>query len=519
MDREFLEAIATEYKLSAEQREAFLARFDPENGAVGEAKLANMLKIGASALKKRLTEVYKKLEPLCPELASTKRGKVEKLRAALQERFAQRELRGPVPEPERNREERLKPGEPNLDVLVAVNENLLRESEQKLVVSPIAGPGGWVEESEAAVKEIVLILPARRESILDDRWDQETMKIKNAVNRAYKDFKNIEVYYEPSINASNLAEELTRIEPSILHISGIADNINGLFLRNTHQDKSQELIASLLKEYPKISCIILSGCSSENQIREMIYCVEFVVSLTSDLDFKNTLEFVNEFYYQLASGQSVGGSYRLSLNRLKRLELSDRGNSPVLFERTVEIKRRETEVELEVCLKKIELNPDDVILLENQAKLLQELDRGEEAQKILDKAASLEPNKHSIRVLQGDALQQTGSDQRALEAYNQALETGLGEKDYKVWWKKARLLAKLEKYLESAESYRKALECHDIPSPDDYVICREYGSVQHKANRLNESVLLYHTALCVQPKYRLAKYEQRQLYKKMYSKK
>ena len=93
MDRDFLSKIAIEYKLSPEQIEAFVFRFDPANLGESEVKLSSKLSIGVSTFKKRMTEVYKKLQPLCPELASAKRGKVERLRAALQYRFEQLEQR------------------------------------------------------------------------------------------------------------------------------------------------------------------------------------------------------------------------------------------------------------------------------------------------------------------------------------------------------------------------------------------------------------------------------------------
>ena len=80
MDRDFLSKIAIEYKLSAEQTAAFVSRFDPANLGENEAKLSGELNIGASTFKKRMTEVYKKLQPLCPELASAKRGGTSKNR-------------------------------------------------------------------------------------------------------------------------------------------------------------------------------------------------------------------------------------------------------------------------------------------------------------------------------------------------------------------------------------------------------------------------------------------------------
>jgi NB-ARC domain len=146
MDLEFLEGIANKYALSPEQTDAFLLRFDPNWRRESDAKLSGKLNIGESAFKKRLTVVYQKLTPLCKDLESLKRGKVEILRAALQRQWEQQRF-----EPATSRLKTSKPF-PKLklpdnfvnrpEAMNAIKAKLLREDDRTLVVSAIAGLGG-----------------------------------------------------------------------------------------------------------------------------------------------------------------------------------------------------------------------------------------------------------------------------------------------------------------------------------------------------------------------------------------
>lgn len=76
--------------LSPEQRAAFLIRLDDKNLGQSEAKLADSLNIGAAAFKKRMSEVYEKFAQSFPKLETSKRGKLEKLRACLRTKYTER---------------------------------------------------------------------------------------------------------------------------------------------------------------------------------------------------------------------------------------------------------------------------------------------------------------------------------------------------------------------------------------------------------------------------------------------
>ncbi len=157
---EFLEDLATQYELSHDQQQALIARFDPKNSSKTEKQIADQTKddknndrfAGEAAFKKLMTEVYRKLQPFCPELETLAKGKQLKLKAFLQEKFKQQQSIPDLPIP-RSVATGLKVGAPFPGVRLpdnfvprlefdAVKQKLLAEDDRALVVSAIAGLGG-----------------------------------------------------------------------------------------------------------------------------------------------------------------------------------------------------------------------------------------------------------------------------------------------------------------------------------------------------------------------------------------
>lgn len=83
---EFLKQEAVIHELSPEQKAAFLVRLLDEKGK-SEAGLASDISISAPAFKKRMTEVYDKFALSYPELAASKRGKLETLKRYLTKKY------------------------------------------------------------------------------------------------------------------------------------------------------------------------------------------------------------------------------------------------------------------------------------------------------------------------------------------------------------------------------------------------------------------------------------------------
>jgi tetratricopeptide (TPR) repeat protein len=366
-------------------------------------------------------------------------------------------------------------------------------------------------------KKTILILPASRESTASSRWGEEITKIRGAVGRGDKGDGRFEVQDKSYANSSNLSEVLGDVKPYIVHICGCADGINGLVFSDTNQSlhdniqNQRELIARLFERNAKsVSCLVLSGCSSGEQIKEIIQHIEFVISITADLGEIRAANFLSEFYYQLTLGEGIKDSFGSGCDSIQREEYSDESTLPRLSIRSDEIKRRFLEEELHSCDLEIEQDPNNIKLWKKRASLLKDLGRTDEANDAYEKASSLEPGNYNIRVQQGDALEQLGEHEKANFAYDKALE--IEEADYKVWWKKARTLTEAGKNIEAVNCYEKAIAL----SPDNYVILTEYGVTLSKLEHFYEAATSYKRALYIQPNYRVANYNKKQAYKKMY---
>jgi|GEM_PF-1262890 len=161
-------------RLTADQRQVFLARLADENRDRSEASLAASLNLSAAAVKKHMTAIYARASYTFPSLANIKgRGKLKELRACLKQAWKQTTA-PPAEDPTPNtqhpeslqespsltsplpplRPAPLKPGAPFPRVrlpdnfvprpaaLNAVKAKLLAASPRPLVVSAISGLGG-----------------------------------------------------------------------------------------------------------------------------------------------------------------------------------------------------------------------------------------------------------------------------------------------------------------------------------------------------------------------------------------
>lgn len=361
----------------------------------------------------------------------------------------------------------------------------------------------------------ILMLPANPSNIERSFRKEEIKKIREAMNRS----KYGELIDKPDIDAEDISQELEEIKPYIVHISGHENGIEGLILENnleveklTELEKSQR-IADLFKLHSQnVYCILLNGCYSENQAKEIVHHIDFVIGISHFLDRNQTLKFLNEFYFFLGK-RTIQAAYEAALNRLDRTNLKDDQLTPVLLEK----RRIELEERLKTSHAKIEEGQGNASLWQEQAYLLEELGQPEEAYEAYEEASILDPNSYQIRVKQGDALEKIGQLERALSAYEKALK--LEKKDYKVWWKKSQTLIKVGKYEEAIVSYEKAFALASPTIPQRYMIAREYASLLDKLAQYQKSIDLYKKSLSIEPRYRAASYDKKRLYKKIYSRK
>lgn len=343
-------------------------------------------------------------------------------------------------------------------------------------------------QAEPTVKTI-LMLSASPDNPVTSARREEIKTVRSTLQRLANQAKqgdSLRLEEKLYIGASELSQELANIKPFIIDISGDGNGIEGLVLDAELVDKtmledSDKLVTQFFELHARcIECMILNRCYLEKQAKEIIQYVEFIIGITERLESNKISIFLEEFYYHLGVGRTVKDSYESGLNLLKR-KGCDNAQLPILLNRAEERKLQKLEEQRISYSKKLEI----------------------------------EPNNYEIRTKLGDVFEQLGELGKAIDAYNKALD--LNETDYKVWWKKGKTHAEAQEYDEALSSCGHALRLKP-PSPDNYLIWRECGSILEKLGNFGVSVFSYKKSLELEPKYRVSSYEKRQVYKKMYSK-
>jgi tetratricopeptide (TPR) repeat protein/class 3 adenylate cyclase len=401
------------------------------------------------------------------------------------------------------------------------------------------------EPRDDNIKKIIFMLPASLESENSRRWIKEVAKAQSSINKADNGAGRYEFKFSVDTNASTLSKELSECKPYIVHFSGDAEGIAAAVCGDISSSQSTDVndqhdkqIGNLFKLHsqdclPYLECVILSGCNKERQRREIVQYIEFVIEINKELEEKFAIEFVDQFYFHLASKKDVRLAFNLAQEHLERVEKIGKDMLTRIFTRIDEIKCRELEKELQECDEEIVEAPKNIILLRKKvdllgdlAGLLQDSSRKDEIDSIYNAIASLEPDNYKNRVKQGDALISLGDYQKAESAYDKATESEDGEKDYTVWWKKAIALVKDDEYERASKCYKKALtllaslpqsSTHPEANSDRYVIYREYGNTLIYLEKTCQGIKSYRNSLRLQPNYRVSNYQKKQAYRKLYS--
>lgn len=280
-----------------------------------------------------------------------------------------------------------------------------------------------------------------------------------------------------------LSHLLPDIEPYIIDISGVEDGVANLFLGEDFQlNKGRNpdfLIGETLRiGSPSTKCTILNGCYLEGQAREIVQHVDYLVGIDQSISIDAMLLFLNDFYYHVGLGIPVERAYEAGRNRVLKRGLDDT-QVPILLTKTEELSRRQRERELHDLAQKIAEVPESV----------------------------------ELRTRKGDLLEESGNHKRAASAYGEALH--INDRNYKVWWRYGVAQANAGEYVKAKEAYDNALSLNPSLS-DEYVILREYGSLLKSVKELKNSIASYKKSLWLQPRYRVANYEKRKTYKKLY---
>lgn len=403
--------------------------------------------------------------------------------------------------------------------------NELREisSESSLYIQN-SQDGADKEKVDSAPKDI-LFLSANPKSIDREKRDREISSVNRAIDNATT--KRMKAGSEPFYNLlstqpvaldSSISQLLIASEPVVIHISGAENGIASLIAESSDNDETEgldKLVADLFRiNTSETLCVVLNGCCLQSQARAIVEHVDFVIGIEQYLVEEMATIYLNEFYFRVALGKDIENAHEAGCHRLLSLKV-DCQKMPALWSRKKEIYHRALEESLLSLEGEIQKNPDDALRWKQKGSLLQRLHRSQAASEAYERASSLDPRNPKIREDQGDELRQSGAYEEASSAYDKASELS-EEKDYRILWKEGKSQARAEQYNEAINSYSKALKLNP-PSPDNYLICREYGCVFEKAGMYKEGLAMYTRALKIQPRYRAASYERKRLYQKIHS--
>ena len=153
-------------------------------------------------------------------------------------------------------------------------------------------------------KKQILMLSANPENIDTSRRQEEIKAIRAALERA-EHSSSFDLQYRPDIRAVNLSQELHKIKPSVIDIAGRENGIEGLTLGNNIGQNalknSEKLIAEMFELNAKGSqCILLNGCYSVKQAKEIVQHIEFLIGINHDLEGIEAIKFLDELYYHIA---------------------------------------------------------------------------------------------------------------------------------------------------------------------------------------------------------------------------
>ncbi len=285
--------------------------------------------------------------------------------------------------------------------------------------------------------------------------------------------------------ASEVSQTLSAIEPYIVDIFGLEDGLANLALEESFQTNQGKDPDFLIGEMFKISssnteCTILNGCYLEKQAREIVQHVDYLIGINQSISADATLLFLNDFYFYIGLGIPVSRAYEAGRNRVLRRGL-DNSQVPIFLTKIEEISFRNREQKLRILAREIDKAPDS-------------------AEKRIEK---------------GDLLEESGRYERAALAYSEALH--IDDKNYTAWWKYGIAQANAGNYVEAKEAYDNALSLHP-PFSAEYIIRREHGFLLKQIKEFKRSLASYKRSLQLEPRYRVASYEKRKIYKKLYFK-
>ncbi len=147
----------------------------------------------------------------------------------------------------------------------------------------------------------ILIVAANPSDKAGLRFDQEIKEINGVCNEQFKAELSL------AIRWPDLMNDLLRHQPHIIHFVGHGNGTLGLVLEDdagNGQPVTGNRLVELLKLFPKVECVVLNACETEELAEEIHQQVSYVIGMSQSIGDRYAKSFAVGFYKGVVAGKS-----------------------------------------------------------------------------------------------------------------------------------------------------------------------------------------------------------------------
>lgn len=194
-----------------------------------------------------------------------------------------------------------------------------------------------LEISSMGNKVKILFVAANPQNMMRLALADEQRDIQNRIREGSRR-DAFEIVTSVAARPDDLELALLEHKPVIVHFSGHGLGALGIAFQgdDTHDAKlmSADAFRHLFKILKKnVRIVVLNACYSEEQAKAIVDEIDFVVGMNDSVGDIAARKFAASFYRGLGFGESVGTTFELGINALKREGLVKDENVPVLLVR------------------------------------------------------------------------------------------------------------------------------------------------------------------------------------------
>lgn len=167
------------------------------------------------------------------------------------------------------------------------------------------------------------------------RVDEEVREIDERI-RAGSIRDSFELISQFAVRPSDLALNLMRHQPHIVHFSGHGNKSEGIILEDKDGNMkpvNKGALAELFRSTKKnIRIVMLNACHAKRQAEGIVENIDFAIGMNKTIGDKDAIVFASHFYQALAFGESIQAAFDLGKNQI-RLEGLPGFKTPALLVR------------------------------------------------------------------------------------------------------------------------------------------------------------------------------------------